>query len=68
MSESNEEIKSKKGGKRAGAGRPATHRDTVVVSVRIPAYLAAWARDQKGGARETIERLLYYARGQDEKR
>lgn len=67
MSESNEETKSKKGGKRQGAGRPAEYRGTVVVSVRIPAYLAAWAHQQKGGAKGIIEKLLYYARGQDEK-
>ena len=71
MSESNQDsadkTEGKKGGKRLGAGRKPTGRVTGRVTITLPAILLSWLHAQKANPSQTIEKLLYYARGQDEK-
>lgn len=71
MSESNQDlagiVKTKRGGKRLGAGRKPSSRVTARLTITLPAALVAWLLGEKGTPSQIIEKLLYYEKGRDEK-
>lgn len=62
MKQQNEEKKNGRGGRREGAGRPATINSTRTISIRIPEDIAAILDAQENRSAYIIEAIRAYDR------